>query len=169
MRRTILHAALAPLFAAALASAPAAASAQTGSIRAAVLLEPGTRVRLTHAGEEGWIAGTLVGAAGDSLVVRTGRDRGLLVLHRGEVGAMQVSLGRRSRAGKYAVRAGLAGAAVGALVGLAAARGQRNNDYGWGLPGTVATLTILLAVPSAAGGALAGALHPEDRWLPAAP
>ena len=122
-------------------------------------LAVGSRVRVTTplAGT-GPLIGTVVGIEPDAVSVRGGSSGSALRIPVTPATTLEVSGGKRSRAGRGA----MLGAAVGVMPGLLMTFGDYNTDDG--SPGAVAALGA--AAGAAVGAAVGWALRSE-QWLPA--
>ncbi|HSU14754.1 hypothetical protein [Longimicrobium sp.] len=125
-----------------------------------VEMPEGGPVRVTAAGwHPGRVAGTLVQATADSVMIRTGDS--LVAIPRGRVTRVEVPDGRR----RYATRGMLIGIGVGAVIG--AIGGITCHDD---CPdGTTALTTFIGAGGGMLLGGAAGALVTGPRWRDASP
>ncbi len=133
-----------------------AARALPGESRA---VEVGSRVRVT-APEGGTqpLVGTVVGLEPHAMLVQSGTAGASTRIALGPTTTLEVSGGRRSKAGRGA----LLGAAVGAMPGLWLTFGDYDtDDYS---PGAVAAIG---AAAGAAVGAAVGWALKSEQWLPA--
>jgi hypothetical protein len=121
----------------------------------------GSRVRV-NAPEVGPapLIGTVVGLEPHAVVVQDGSSRTSTRVSLGSTTTIEVSGGRRSKAGRGAVL----GAAVGAMPGLLMTFGDYNSDPEHS-PGAVAAVG---AAAGAAVGAAVGWALKSEQWLPAA-
>jgi hypothetical protein len=122
---------------------------------------PGTRVRVRALSQPDRVTGRVVALDHETLTLEIAGRTLPLTLPRREITAMDVSAGRRSRA-----RHALIGAAVGAALGLVAARttSDSGNPYLDAQAGAAGTLLL------ASAGALVGvAIPPGERWRSVAP
>jgi hypothetical protein len=105
------------------------------------------------------LIGTVVGLEHHAVLVRAGGSGPPVRVPLGPTTTIEVSSGRRSKAGRGA----LLGAAVGVLPGLLMTVGDYNTDPDHS-PGTV---TVVGAAAGAAVGAAVGWAIKSEQWLPA--
>lgn len=136
-------------------------------------LEEGTRVRVAPTPAPGatsarWIVGTVLASGPDSLTLLRADTREPFSLHRGEVGAVQVSVGVR-RTGPTIARHALVGAAVGASTGALLGVASYESERGEGLDvvsrGKMAAIGAgAIGLSGTAIGALLGWRMSGERW-----
>lgn len=134
-------------------------------------LEEGTRVRVLPApsvAPERWIVGTVLASGPDSLTLLRADTREPFSLHRGEVHAVQVSVGVR-RTGPTIARHALVGAVVGASTGALLGVASYESERGEGLDvisrGEMAAIGAgAIGLTGTAIGALLGWRVSGERW-----
>lgn len=148
---------------------PGLLAAQTGPAN-----EVGPRVRLTlleSGGADSIVAapqprvmiGRLVSVDGDSVILVQGRDQLSTSVAMESIQRLEVSRGRRSRAGRGALVGFLAGAVTGAVTGYWICRGCEPD----GLAGFVALVVGGMGALAGTGvGAIVGAIARTERWEP---
>lgn len=122
----------------------------------------GTRVRFETTGE-GRRTGTVVDLDGEALVVRLTRTSAVVRVPLADLGSLEVSAGRRSRAGEGAIIAAVPGALFGGYVGLYAGCYEQSNCYGSGMAYAALGAFIAGALSGLVGAAI-GALFKTERW-----
>lgn len=145
----------------------------TGFAQLATSVSVGARIRSTAG--TGWQGtGTVLEAGSDSLVVNSDATGTPVVLRRADVGRLEIRDGeRRSTLKGFAVGA-LAGAGVGAIIGLASGDQQCSSQYqaaGYDCaslktaPEIAVTAGIFFGVLGGSAGAAAGFLRTSDNWV----
>jgi hypothetical protein len=123
-------------------------------------LSAGRRVRVTSSPDVEPVIGSVVSVEADAVVIRHAGSNVVSRIPMAEIRKLDVSLGRRSRAGRGA----MIGAAVGVMPGLLMTTGDYSSD----VHGESNAATV--AVAGAAGGALLGAgigwALKSESWRP---
>lgn len=130
-------------------------------------LEEGTRVRVAPTSAPArWIVGTVLASGPDSLTLLRADTREPFSLHRGEVDAVQVSVGVR-RTGPTIARYALVGGAIGASAGALLGAMDDTDEGEWEILSRQEMMLIGAVFVGGAGtvvGGLVGWQSAGERW-----
>jgi hypothetical protein len=128
----------------------------------------GTPIRIQTRAKPGkWITGRAQGITPDSIGMVLEKTFDTVRYARGDLHRMDVSMGRKSNAGRGAVKGAAIVGGVGLVLGVACVADTHEDDWFGCDGGDVAIFTAAGAVTGAALGALLGATAHHEQWRPA--
>jgi hypothetical protein len=125
---------------------------------------PGARVRVSRLGTVPPVICTVLALKADTLVLDAEDRVETLEVPLSLVKKVEVSRGQKSNAGSGALKVGLIGASIGAVLGSAAWLGSDSDDFIEIGPEAVAVGAAVLGGVGAFAGLLIGAATVSDRW-----